>query len=141
MLFIVPLFAHAVTNQADDAFFHADDAIIAETVQRIETQEQVKKSIQPPLTETPKNGTMYVFKSDDRKVLLTNRITADKKPDWNTSEADKFKYVETKNIQYVPEPMPEYSLKRHTIIQVLPYCKTIKNGVCTLAYTKKYVYK
>ena len=68
-------------------------------------------AVAKPYTETYKGGTMHIFKSDNGQVMLTNRITEDKKPDWNTSEAEKFKYVKTEIIPDRTETMPEYGKK------------------------------
>ena len=90
-------------------------------------------AVAKPYTETYKGGTMHIFKSDNGQVMLTNRITEDKKPDWNTSEAEKFKYVKTEIIPDRTETMPEYG-KKCTANKLAPVCR---GSTCSYEYVRR----
>lgn len=90
-------------------------------------------AIAKPYTQTYKGGNMHTFKSDDGQVLLTNRITEDKKPDWHTSEAEKFKYVKTETIPDRTETMPKYG-KKCTANKLAPICH---GNTCYWGYVRR----
>lgn len=87
-----------------------------------------------PYTQTYKGGgTMHTFKSDDGQVLLTNRITEDKRPDWHSSEAEKFKYVSSETGKDRTETMPEYG-RKCTAIKLAPVCR---GSTCSYEYVRR----
>ncbi|MFW2176647.1 MULTISPECIES: hypothetical protein [unclassified Moraxella] len=90
-------------------------------------------AIAKPYTQTYKGGTMHIFKSDDGKVLLSNVKTEDNKSILGTSEAEKFKYVETKVIPDRTETMPEYG-RKCTAFKQVPICR---DGICHLGYVRR----